>query len=190
MHDAAGAPPVVPDRATSAPPVPAARRSSTAPAPQARLLALAAALVVVALAGGLLVARGGPVDRSPATPVAAAAADVAAGRLPGTGMPELPAPDLGALALVPSGGAAGTLGGQAVTGYTYADGTGRELVVYLSDSSFPRPGDARDLRGADGPWLAGAEGLTVLCARAPHDLLVLGEDPALVRAAAEALGVV
>ena len=181
--DAAAAVPAgVPARAPGTAP-----RRTRRPRGRARVLLAAAALLVAAGVGVGAVLR----DARPAQDavVTAAARDVSAGRLPGDGVPTLPAPDLGDLSMAPVGGASGSLGGVDVTGYTYRDGTGRELVVYVSDTSFPRPADARDLAGPDGPWLAVSEGLAVLCARAPHDLLVLGDDPQLVRAAAEALDV-
>ena len=62
-------------------------------------------------------------------------------------------------------------------------------MLYLSDQPFPEPTDARRLAGVDGPWIADRGDVVVLCARLPHSLLVVGQDRALVRSAASALGV-
>jgi len=40
-----------------------------------------------------------------------------------------------------------------------------------------------------GPWIAGARGVTVLCARSPHAVLVLGLDRRLVLEVARTLNV-
>jgi hypothetical protein len=61
--------------------------------------------------------------------------------------------------------------------------------VYLSDEAFPVAPGARRLAREDGPWVAQRGDVTVLCARLPAALLVVGEDDQLVRQAASALGV-
>ncbi len=121
--------------------------------------------------------------------VVAAVADFRAQRLPGTRMPQAPAPDLSVVHLRTSGAAAGVVGGRPVTAYAYRDDAGRDLIVYLSRDPFPRADSAVSMTSADGPWTAQVQGITVLCARSPHALLVLGRDRTLVLAAARALDV-
>jgi len=55
-------------------------------------------------------------------------------------------------------------------------------VVYLSREPFPSALGAQRLTGPDGPWVATSDGVTVLCARSPHALLVLSLDRELVLA--------
>jgi len=76
-----------------------------------------------------------------------------------------------------------------VTAYSYEDATGRDLLVYLSREAFPTALGAQRLTGLDGPWITTTEGVTVLCARSPHALLVLGQDRQLVLDVARALAV-
>ncbi len=142
-----------------------------------------ALLVVVALQPG----RSGP-PRQPAA-IGAAVADFRALRLPGTEVPRGAAPDLSQVRLRPMGAAAGVVAGRAVTAYSYRDSTGRDLLVYLSREPFPTAAGAKRLAGPDGPWIAGIGGVTVLCARSPHALLVLGLDRRLVLDAARALDI-
>ncbi len=118
-----------------------------------------------------------------------AVADFSAGQLPGSQRPALRAPDLSRLDLQSVGAGGGTYGGLDVDGYAYRDGAGRRVVVYLSDKAFPEAPGARHLAGQDGPWVAQRGDVTVLCARLPHALLVVGRDDQLVREAASALGV-
>ncbi len=142
-----------------------------------------ALLVVVALHPG----RSGP-PRQPAA-IGAAVADFRALRLPGTEVPRGAAPDLSQVRLRPMGAAAGVVAGRAVTAYSYRDSTGRDLLVYLSREPFPTAAGAKRLAGPDGPWIAGIGGVTVLCARSPHALLVLGLDRRLVLDAARVLDI-
>jgi len=118
-----------------------------------------------------------------------AVADFSAGQLPGAQLPVLRAPDLSRLDLQPVGAGGGTYAGLDVDGYAYRDDAGRRIVLYLSDEAFPEAPGARRLAGKDGPWVAQRGGVTVLCARLPHALLVVGQDDQLVRQAASALGV-
>ena len=167
--------------------------SEPAPAPAARpatgrrsvVLAVAASL-----AGVLAVGATGVVVRTPEPgALREAVQDYAAGQLPGAGLPEGAAPDLSALRLQPVGAGGGTYAGLDVDGFAYRDPAGRRVVLYLSDRPFPEPADARRLAGTDGPWIADRDDVVVLCARLPHSLLVVGQDRALVRSAASALGV-
>lgn len=154
------------------------------------LLAVAASFAgVLAVAVAVAVADGA-VGRTP-EPAALreAVQDYDAARLPGAGLPEQPAPNLSALRLQSVGAGGGTYAGLAVDGYAYRDPAGRRLVLYLSDQPFPEAPDARQLAGADGPWIADRGDVVVLCARLPHNLLLVGQDRALVRSTALALGV-
>ena len=116
--------------------------------------------------------------------VAEAVARFRDGRLPGDSTPSLAVPDLASIGLHPVGAAAGELGGESVTGFAYADDTGRRVVVYLSETPFPRVSGAEQISGADGPWIARSDGVVLLCARLPHAMLLVGQDVALVRSAA------
>ena len=154
-------------------------------------LALAAATLAVLMLGGVVHLGGGHsggASRQP-TAVRAAVADFRALRLPGTQVPRTAAPDLTKVQLHPMGAAAGVVGGRAVTAYSYRDPAGRDLVVYLSREPFPTAVGAQRLTGPDGPWIVTTEGVTVLCARSPHALLVLGMDRQLVLDVARALDV-
>lgn len=126
--------------------------------------------------------------RQPAA-ISAAVADFRALRLPGTEVPRAAAPDLSQVRLRPMGAAAGVVAGRAVTGYAYRDSAGRDLLIYLSQEPFPTAPGAERLGGPDGPWIAGARGVTVLCARSPHAVLVLGLDRRLVLEVARTLNV-
>jgi len=148
-------------------------------------LALAglASLVVIAAQPGR---SGSP--RQPAA-ISAAVADFRALRLPGTGVPRAAAPDLSQVKLRPMGAAAGVVAGRVVPTYAYRDSAGRDLLIYLSQEPFPTAAGAERLGGPDGPWIAGARGVTVLCARSPHAVLVLGLDRRLVLEVARTLNV-
>ncbi len=67
---------------------------------------------------------------------------------------------------------------------------GRRLLGYVSEQPFPRARGARQVQGPEGSWIADTGGVTVLCARLPYALLVVGDDPRLVRDAATAPDVV
>lgn len=155
--------------------------------PRARAL-----LAVAASLAGLVVVGAG-VDAVVRTPEPAAlreaVQDFASGQLPGASLPGSQAPDLTALRLHPVGAGGGNYAGLEVDGFAYRDPAGRRVVLYLSDHPFPEAPDARRLAGADGPWIADRGDVVVLCARLPHSLLVVGQDRALVRSTALALGV-
>lgn len=149
---------------------------------------LTAVLAVAASLAGLLTA--GALVRTPEpAALSEAVQDYAAGRLPGSALPDDAAPDLTALRLEAVGAGGGTYAGLEVDGFAYRDPAGRRVVLYLSDAPFPEAPDARRLAGVDGPWIADRGDVVVLCARLPHSLLVVGEDRALVRSTASALGV-
>ena len=162
------------------------------PRPRVKVAALSLATVLAAIAL-LLVLRpstiGGPAVTGQPAAVAAAVADFRALRLPGARVPETPAPDLTSVQLRSMGAAAGLVGGRPVTAYSYRDAAGRTVLVYLSKEPFPTAVGAQRLTGVDGPWIAAIDGVTVLCARSPHALLVLGRDRQLVLGVAQALDV-
>ena len=113
-------------------------------------------------------------------------------RLPGTRLPQAPAPDLTMLGLMPVGAAAGAIADTEVTAFSYRDSAGRDAMVYLSAQPFPTAVGARPLVGhdrPDGPWVATTRGVTVLCGRSPHALLVLSQDEQLVLDIADVLRV-
>ncbi len=118
-----------------------------------------------------------------------AVADYTAERLPGAQLPEQRAPDLTALRLQPVGAGGGSYAGLEVDGFAYLDPAGRRVVLYMSDDPFPEAPGAQQLSGDDGPWVVRRGDVTILCARLPHALLVVGQDDRLVRSTAQALGV-
>jgi hypothetical protein len=144
--------------------------------------AVAAACAVVAM-----VTVGGGSGEPPS--LRQAVADFAEERLPGDELPEQGAPDLTQLRLRPVGAGGGAYAGLDVDGFAYRDDVGRRVVVYLSDEPFPEAPGAEHLAAADGPWIVHRGDVTVLCARFPHALLVVGRDEQLVRDAATELGV-
>lgn len=157
--------------------------------PPMRRRAVAAAAVVVVLAGVSVLAVASRRGSEPAA-VAAAVAGYSRGRLPGSAVPTAPAPDLSRMGLVEVAAGAGRLGALTVDAYAFRDGAGRRVMVFIGDRPFPMPSGGHALGGPDGPWTARRDGITVLCARSPHELLIVGADDALVRNAAEALDVV
>ena len=166
------------------------RRLRSVPLSSPWLLAAASALVLVVVflfgvrdLGASHGAAGQPVA------IGQAVAGFREHRLPGTRLPAAQAPDLGALGLAPVGAAAGSVAGTEVTAFSYRDAAGRDVMVYLSQQPFPTAVGARQLAGPDGPWLATTRGVTVLCARSPHALLVLSLDRQLVLDTAKALRV-
>ena len=110
-------------------------------------------------------------------------------RLPGSATPDMPAPDLPGLKLTEVGAGAGRIESYPVNAYVFRDQSGRRLMVYIGERAFPMPEAAEHLEGSEGPWIAHHDGVAVLCARYPHELLILGEDDELVRAAAKSLDV-
>jgi hypothetical protein len=150
---------------------------------------VAAAAVAVVLAGIAFGVWG--MTRPPAVPAAitAAVTGYVDRRLPGSATPEAPAPDLPGLDLTEVGASAGRIERFDVNTYAFRDQSGRRLMIYIGDRAFPMPNDARPLEGSDGPWIAHHDGVAVLCARYPHELLIVGKDDKLVRAAAESLDV-
>jgi len=150
------------------------------------LAAAAATVVVVAGTAVAVVAARGPSEPAAIT---AAIAGYTDDRLPGSDMPKIPAPDLSSLRMTEMGAGAGRLGDMPVTAYAYRDHAGRRLIVYVGTTTFPMPPSAHLFDGREGPWMAQRDGVTALAARAPHQLLIVGEDDDLVHDAAIALDV-
>ncbi len=152
-----------------------------------RLLLPLGVPIAAAAAVALILGLGGGTTEPPS--LRQAVADFSAQRLPGAQLPDLRAPDLSQLDLQPVGAGGGTYADLEVDGYAYRDPAGRRVVLYLSDEPFPEAPGARQLAGPDGPWVAQRGDVTILCARLPHALLVVGQDDQLVRSTASALGV-
>ena len=154
-----------------------------------RPAAVAAAAVILTLASAAALTRPWPhppAGRAPAPPVAlaAAVASYRTSQLPGTSVPAGQAPDLTRLSLHLVAGAAGRLDGATVTMFVYRTPSGARLTLYRSDRPFAEAAGARELGGAEtAAWTVQSSGITVLCARGNHAVLLLGSDPALVRRA-------
>jgi hypothetical protein len=146
--------------------------------PRTRVLVAAAIVVVAAITTAVIVRAFGPTDQP--LPIAVAVAGYRDDRLPGSEIPQRAGPDLSALRLAETGAGTGYLAGQPVTGYAYRDGTGRRLLVYLSDQPFPMPVRADQPNGPTGAAVTRHYGVVVLCSRSPHTVLILGEDERLV----------
>ena len=184
------APPALRDRIRAL--VDAECQSVPAAAPRpwtaARRWALPVGLSTAAAAAiALIVSVGGGTADPPS--LRHAVADFSAQKLPGAQLPDERAPDLSQLALQPVGAGGGSYAGLDVDGYAYRDPAGRRVVVYVSDEPFPEAPGAQLLAGEDGPWVVKRGDVTVLCARLPHALLVVGQDDELVLSTASALGV-
>jgi hypothetical protein len=134
-----------------------------------------ATVLVVAAAAGVLAIVG-----------VLAVADFRAQRLPGGGAPASPPPDLVQLGLSPIAAGVGRLAGRTVAAYAYSDGAGRRLLIYESAEPFATPAEASRYEGGDA-WLTRLDGVSVLCSRAPHRTLVVGQDEEQVTDTAEYL---
>lgn len=158
--------------------------------PRPRLLVAMAGTAVVVLVASVAVSIGFALGRAggdagPPAQIAAAVADYRSETLPGELMPHDAAPDLSAVGMSVAGAGGGVLGAQEVTGYGYRDSAGRRVALYFSDDPFPMP--ARPGADASAAALEVHDGVTVLCSRAPHTVLVLSDDAALVEDVAELL---
>jgi anti-sigma factor RsiW len=151
---------------------------------RARVLVAAGLAVILTLIAATVIRALAP--DPPPVQIAAAVAGYLDQRLPGAGIPVAAGPDLSTLSMVETGAGTGWLAGQPVTAHAYRDNVGRRLLIYLSDRPFPMPDPAG---GADPAAATAAthRGVVVLCSRAPHTALVLGDDEALVWRAATVL---
>ena len=161
--------------------------AATSPPPWRRWLVPVGVPAAAAAVVALVVVLGGGTTEPPA--LRQAVSDFSEQRLPGAQLPDQGAPDLSQLQLQPVGAGGGSYAGLDVDGYAYRDPVGRRVVLYLSDQPFPEAPGAQRLAGEDGPWIAQRGEVTVLCARVPHALLVVGQDDELVRSTASVLGV-
>jgi hypothetical protein len=152
--------------------------------PRLRALAVGVAATIILAVAALATSSATP---TPTGSVAAAVTGYADQRLPGTDAPAAPAPDLGALGLLPIGASSGQLAGQHVTAYAYRDATGRRIFLYLSDQPFPMPRDTDQLTDQAGAWTVHHHKIVVLCARTPHEVLIIGTDTDLVHTVATTL---
>lgn len=146
------------------------------------LLAVGAALVVVLTA----VVMPKLVDRGSSTPLTAAAELL---RSNGLTLAAWPAP---VRTSIGSYGWRGTaqreVGGQSATVYSYADPTGRRILVLASTRAFPRADQARNLAPAPS-WIATVNGVSLLCAdKNGLSWLAIAPDDATAFAAGRALG--
>ena len=121
--------------------------------------------------------------------IAAAVAGYNERELPGSSMPKTPVPDLSAVDLVEVGAGHGRIESLDVDAFVYRDQAGRSVMIYTAKEAFPMPDGARPLRSGRGPWVAEERGVTVLCARYPHELLIIGKDGDLVRDVADTMRV-
>jgi anti-sigma factor RsiW len=151
--------------------------------PTAMAVAAAAAAVLAGGAAATLAVPG-----APPVAIGAAAAEFRARQLPGDIAPAGPVPNLAALGLSPVAAGVGELAGQNVTAYTYRDSHGHRLVVYTSQRPFATPAEAEEY-GGDDAWVTRLGGVSVLCGRAPHRTMIVGQDATQVSDAARYLNV-
>jgi hypothetical protein len=153
-------------------------------------IALAVAMTLAIVAGATMAAQPwhlGPQVPAASTVLAAAVASYRDNQLPGTAVPGELAPDLTMLRLHLVGAATGQLDGMPVTTFTYIDAAGARLAIYRSTRPFPEAAEAHVLGGEDGAWTMRSSGITVICARGTHTVLLLGSDAALVKQAGAVL---
>lgn len=148
------------------------------PQPRRRLrVPLAGATIALLVVTGVFAAvqlRG-----SQPAPIARAVADFHQGRMPTEAPSGAVAPDLASLDLSLTSAASGSLDGLHVDAYSYRDGSGRRLLLYLSDTTFPIA-DGAQQTSRDGPWRARVGDVELLCAQEPHALLAVSDDSALL----------
>jgi anti-sigma factor RsiW len=149
--------------------------------PTAMAVAAAAAAV---LAGGAVATIAVP--DAPPQAIGAAAAEFRAHQLPSDTALAAPAPNLAELGLSQVAARTGELGGQDVTAYAYRDSDGHRLTVYTSQQPFATPSEAEEY-GGNGAWMTRLGAVSVLCGRAPHRTMVVGQDERQVSNAARFL---
>jgi hypothetical protein len=161
-----------------------------------RRIVAVAVLAVVVLAGTAVLVppwlhtRPAPDAGAPPAVITAAVASYRAGRLPGTTVPARPAPMLTPLDLELVGAARGQLGGVTVTMFAYSTPAGARLIIVRSTRPFPEASQARELGGTEGAWTVRSSGVTIICARGAHAMLLLGSDATLVRRASTLLNAI
>jgi anti-sigma factor RsiW len=146
-------------------------------------MAVAAAATAVLASGAVATIA---VSDAPPQAIGAAAAQFRAHQLPTDAVPAAPAPDLVALGLSQVASGTGELAGRDVTAYVYRDSAGHRLMVYSSPQPFATPAEASEY-GGDGSWVTRLGGVAVLCGRAPHRTMVVGQNDKQVSAAARYL---
>lgn len=155
--------------------------SSSSPRFQLRWLAVAAVAVTLTVIAGATLVRSGQGDRSivqQPESIAQAIMDFQNGRIPAERPVERDAPDLAELGFALSGAGSGEVGNVQVDGFSYQDGAGRRLQLYVSSRPFPEAAGAKMiLDGPSSPWMASSQGIGLLCAQKPFPLLALSEDP-------------
>ena len=100
--------------------------------------------------------------------------------LPGTDIPGHSAPDLSRVGLQLVGAGAGRFDGTDISGFAYRDLAGSRLTLYLGSKSFEEAADAHERAGPEGAWTVAIGGVSILCSRGEHVMLILGTDPNLV----------
>jgi hypothetical protein len=147
------------------------------PSPRRRLrLPVAGAILLLAAIGAFAAVQ---LRTDQPAPIARAVADFRQGRMPTEAPSAAAAPDLTPLNLSLTSAGSGTLDGLHVDAYSYRDASGRRLLIYLSDTTFPVAAGARQA-APDGPWRARVSDLELLCSEQPHALLALSDDAALL----------
>jgi hypothetical protein len=149
------------------------------------MLAVAAVLTVAAVATALVLADFVGSPRHPEA-IAAALTAYRSDQTP-SGTAVAKAPDLSAtgLRLISSGRE--QLDGIVADVFRYVDPSGRRVLVFLSDLTFPEASGATERAGAVHGWQAVEDGVHLVCADSPVSYLVMGDDEQLVRQAEEAL---
>jgi hypothetical protein len=147
------------------------------PSPRRRLrLPVAGAILLLAAIGAFAAVQ---LRTDQPAPIVRAVADFRQGRMPTEAPSAAAAPDLTPLSLSLTSAGSGTLDGLHVDAYSYRDPSGRRLLLYLSDTTFPVAAGARQV-APDGPWRARVSDLELLCAQQPHALLAISDDAALL----------
>ena len=157
--------------------------------PRPLLAASAVGLLVLATTTAvILVARSDRPARQP-LPIARAVEDFRSDRLPVGRPPSIRPLDLSGLGFELVGAGSGEVGDLAVDAFGYRDASGRRIHVYVSVRPFPVAVGAHRSDRPDGPWMAGGDGVELLCAQRPLPLLAISDDSAALRVLAAHLGV-
>lgn len=127
---------------------------------------------------------------APPSPLSAAVASFRAGRLPGTAVPAEPAPDLSPVGLHLVAAGAGQVDGTGMTMFAYRSTAGTRLAVYRSTKPIPEVDEAHELGGPEAAWSVQFGGVTVVCGRGGHTLLLLASDRDLVHRVGALLDVI